>query len=54
MNLSKKIDDEIRYNEYKKELENYTWLAPRIPSFERLSIIYEKQKNYETQLKYPN
>ncbi|MEK5272594.1 hypothetical protein NSR00_17935 [Aeribacillus sp. FSL K6-8394] len=35
------------YKKREKELNNYEWRPPRIPSFQRLAIIYEKLGKYE-------
>lgn len=36
-------NDKNLYKEYEEKLRDYKWITPRIPSFQRLAIIYEKQ-----------
>lgn len=34
------------YKRFQQEIDNYVWIKPRIPSFQQLAIIYEKQEKY--------
>ena len=39
--------DKSEFKRYEKEIKEYKWNPPQIPSFKRLAIIYEKMGKYE-------
>lgn len=45
--ISKWRGDKERYLEDEKEINEYEWKIPNVPSFKRLAIIYEKQGKIE-------
>lgn len=44
--LSSGLNDKKRIREYEDEIKHFQWVCPRIPSFQRLAIIYDKQSRF--------